>query len=113
MSSQLIALLFDGLLETLVMVGVSGGIGALFGIPLGVILILTDRGGILQNLPLNRVLGLLINAARSTPFTSRASFAICGPRISRRASRRRSRGSRRAGSCSSTTLLSTPQPRQG
>lgn len=68
MSSQLIALLFDGLLETLVMVGVSGGIGALFGIPLGVILILTDRGGILQNLPVNRVLGLLINAARSTPF---------------------------------------------
>ncbi len=68
MSSQLIALLFDGLLETLVMVGVSGGIGALFGIPLGVILILTDRGGILQNLAVNRVLGLVINAARSTPF---------------------------------------------
>jgi D-methionine transport system permease protein len=68
MSSQLIALLFDGLIETLVMVGVSGGIGAIFGIPLGVILILTDRGGILQNLTVNRVLGLLINAARSTPF---------------------------------------------
>jgi D-methionine transport system permease protein len=68
MSSQLIALLFDGLLETLVMVGVSGGIGALFGIPLGVILILTDRGGILPNLTVNRTLGLLINAARSTPF---------------------------------------------
>lgn len=68
MSSQLIALLFDGLLETLVMVGVSGGIGALFGIPLGVILILTDRGGILQNLAVNRMLGLIINAARSTPF---------------------------------------------
>jgi D-methionine transport system permease protein len=68
MSSQLIALLFDGLIETLVMVGVSGGIGAVFGIPLGVILILTDRGGILQNLTVNRVLGLAINAARSTPF---------------------------------------------
>jgi D-methionine transport system permease protein len=68
MSSQLIALLFDGLLETLVMVGVSGGIGALFGIPLGVILILTDRGGILQNLTVNRVLGLIVNATRSTPF---------------------------------------------
>ncbi|MFN4310112.1 MAG: methionine ABC transporter permease [Ferrovibrio sp.] len=68
MSSALIELLFDGLLETLVMVGVSGGIGAAFGIPLGVVLILTDRGGILQNLPLNRVLGLLINATRSTPF---------------------------------------------
>ena len=48
MSSALIALLFDGLLETLVMVGVSGGIGAAFGIPLGVVLILTDRGGILR-----------------------------------------------------------------
>lgn len=68
MSSALIELLFDGLLETLVMVGVSGGIGAAFGIPLGVVLILTDRGGILQNVPLNRVLGLVVNAARSTPF---------------------------------------------
>lgn len=68
MSSALIELLFDGLLETLVMVGVSGGIGAAFGIPLGVVLILTDRGGILQNVPLNRALGLIVNAARSTPF---------------------------------------------
>lgn len=68
MSSALIELLFDGLLETLVMVGVSGGIGAAFGIPLGVVLILTDRGGILQNVPLNRTLGLVVNAARSTPF---------------------------------------------
>lgn len=68
MSSPLIALLFDGLLETLVMVGVSGAIAALLGIPLGVVLILTDKGGILQNPPLNRVLGLIVNAARSTPF---------------------------------------------
>lgn len=68
MSSQLIALLFDGLIETLIMVAVSGGIAALLGIPLGVILILTDTGGILQNAPVNRVLGLIVNAARSTPF---------------------------------------------
>lgn len=68
MSSPLIALLFDGLVETLVMVAVSGGIAALLGIPLGVILILTDRGGILQSIALNRVLGLIVNAARSTPF---------------------------------------------
>ena len=68
MSSPLIALLFDGLVETLVMVAVSGGIAALLGIPLGVILILTDRGGILQNIGANRVLGLIVNATRSTPF---------------------------------------------
>lgn len=68
MSSALIALLFEGLLETLLMVGLSGGIAALFGIPLGVVLIVTDRGGILQNLAVNRVLGVVVNAARSTPF---------------------------------------------
>lgn len=68
MSTALIALLVDGLIETLVMVGVSGGVAALFGIPLGVILILTDRGGILQNLAINRALGLIVNATRSTPF---------------------------------------------
>ena len=68
MSSPLIALLFDGLIETLVMVAVSGGIAAALGIPLGVILVLTDRGGILQNLGVNRVLGFVVNATRSTPF---------------------------------------------
>lgn len=68
MSSALIALLFEGLLETLLMVGLSGSIAALFGIPLGVVLIVTDRAGILQNLAVNRVLGLVVNAARSTPF---------------------------------------------
>lgn len=68
MSSPLIALLFDGLIETLVMVAVSGGIAAALGIPLGVVLVLTDRGGILQNLGVNRVLGFIVNATRSTPF---------------------------------------------
>jgi len=38
------------------------------GIPLGVALIVTDRGGMLQNLSLNRVLGVIVNAARSVPF---------------------------------------------
>ncbi|WP_298726547.1 methionine ABC transporter permease [uncultured Ferrovibrio sp.] len=68
MSTALIELLVDGFIETLVMVGISGGVAALFGIPLGVILILTDRGGILQNLVANRVLGIIVNATRSTPF---------------------------------------------
>ena len=68
MSSALLALLVDALIETLLMVGVSGAIAALFGLPLGVVLVVTDRGHILQNLPLNRVLGAVVNAARSTPF---------------------------------------------
>lgn len=68
MSSALLALLVDALVETALMVGVSGLIAALLGLPLGVVLVVTDRGHILQNLPLNRVLGALVNAARSTPF---------------------------------------------
>jgi len=54
--------------ETLVMVGISGLIGAVFGIPLGVVLYLTDREGVLQNLALNRGMGIVVNAVRSTPF---------------------------------------------
>ncbi|HZY17858.1 MAG TPA: methionine ABC transporter permease [Ramlibacter sp.] len=54
--------------ETLVMVGASGFLGALVGIPLGVYLRLSDRGGVLENRAANRLLGGLVNAVRSTPF---------------------------------------------
>lgn len=64
----LIDLFISSFWETLVMVGISGVIGALLGIPLGVALRLTDRGGILQNLAFNRIVGALVNAVRSTPF---------------------------------------------
>jgi len=37
-------------------------------VPLGVLLVITDRGGLLQNLALNRSLGAVVNATRSTPF---------------------------------------------
>jgi len=68
MSPQLIDLLITSLLETLVMVGVSGGIAVLVGIPLGVALIVTGRGAMLQHLAVNRVLAATINATRSVPF---------------------------------------------
>jgi D-methionine transport system permease protein len=54
--------------ETLLMVGVSGLLGGLIGVPLGILLYLTERNGILPNLPFNRVAGLVVNAVRSTPF---------------------------------------------
>ncbi|MEI7430965.1 MAG: methionine ABC transporter permease [Betaproteobacteria bacterium] len=68
MSSEFINLFFTSFLETLMMVGISGGVGALLGIPLGVILNITDEHGILPHPVFNRVLGLLVNAVRSTPF---------------------------------------------
>lgn len=39
MSSNLIQMIWDSFLETIIMVAISGGIGALAGIPLGLSLI--------------------------------------------------------------------------
>lgn len=68
LSPEMNALLLKSLWETIYMVAVSTVIATAAGIPLGVILVTTDRGGILQNLALNRVLGWIVNATRSTPF---------------------------------------------
>lgn len=68
MSPLLIGLLLDGLWETLLMVGVAGLLAAIGGVPLGVILVVTGRGHIWPQASLNRVLGILVNAFRSTPF---------------------------------------------
>lgn len=68
MSQEMLALLIEALWETLYMVAVSAGIATFFGVPLGVILVTTSRGHILQNLWLNRILGYIANATRSTPF---------------------------------------------
>lgn len=68
MSPEMFALLGKALWETIYMVGVSAVIAAVGGIPLGIILVTTDKGGILENLLLNRSLGAVVNATRSTPF---------------------------------------------
>ncbi|WP_353148418.1 methionine ABC transporter permease [Pollutimonas bauzanensis] len=68
MSQQMIDLFIKSFLETLLMVGVSGVVGALVGVPLGILLHLTDRNGVLPALSLNRTVGILVNAVRSTPF---------------------------------------------
>ncbi|OZI62156.1 methionine ABC transporter permease [Bordetella genomosp. 11] len=65
---QLIDALTTSLLETLLMVGVSGFIAVLVGIPIGVVLVVTSRGGMLQRPGVNRVLAAIVNATRSLPF---------------------------------------------
>ncbi|MDR3397252.1 methionine ABC transporter permease [Pandoraea bronchicola] len=68
MWSEMFDLFVSSFWETLIMVGISGVIGAVVGVPLGVLLYLTDRNGVLQNLPTNRIVGIIVNAVRSTPF---------------------------------------------
>ena len=67
-SAELLELFASSLWETVIMVGISGLLGSLIGVPLGVYLRLTDRGGVLDQRKTNRLLGTLVNAVRSTPF---------------------------------------------
>lgn len=68
MSSQLLEILGNGILETLYMTLVSTLFAYLFGIPLGVILFVTDKKGICQNRAVNSFIGLIVNLLRSAPF---------------------------------------------
>lgn len=63
-----INMLLNGIWETVYMVFLSSLLSYVIGIPLGIALVVTDRGGI-RPLPLfNRVLGVVINLLRSVPF---------------------------------------------
>src|SRR6516164_2023699 len=68
MLSEMFDMFVQSFWETLIMVGISGLVGAAIGLPLGVLLYLTDRDGVLQNIAANRVMGVIVNAVRSTPF---------------------------------------------
>lgn len=67
MSNDLIDLLTKALGETLYMVGLTTVIGLIIGFPLGIILVVTDKGGILPLKFVNRILGTVINIIRSLP----------------------------------------------
>ncbi|TWE00907.1 D-methionine transport system permease protein [Pseudomonas sp. AG1028] len=66
--SLLFERLWQGLLDTLLMVGVSSLLALLAGIPLAVFLVTSSRGGIFEAPRLNRVLGAIVNLFRSIPF---------------------------------------------
>jgi len=60
--------LFNSILQTLIMVSVSGSISFCIGIALGVLLVTTASGGILQNRGVFMFLDKTINFFRSIPF---------------------------------------------
>lgn len=68
MSQEITALLFEGLLESLYMICASSVIAFALGMPLGIVLSVTDRGNIMRNRPVNAVLSFLVNIGRSVPF---------------------------------------------
>ena len=62
------SMILKGLFETLLMTVASSFFSYLIGIPLGVILVVTDNTGIKPMPKLNGVLGMIINLIRSVPF---------------------------------------------
>ncbi|GHO96390.1 metal ABC transporter permease [Reticulibacter mediterranei] len=54
--------------DTFLMVGVSTLFTVLVGLPLGVLLVTTDRDGLLDIPWLNQILGVIVNIGRSLPF---------------------------------------------
>ena len=68
MSNEMIELLIKSFWETSYMVVASTLLASLIGIPLGVILTVTRANHILPNAAVNSVLGVIVNATRSTPF---------------------------------------------
>lgn len=61
-------MLGTGIMETLYMTFASSAIAYLIGIPLGIILVVADEGGISPFPALQKALGLVINLLRSVPF---------------------------------------------
>lgn len=68
MTEKMIQLLITGIGETLYMVVISTVTAYVFGIPLGVIMYITDKKGICRNRVINLVVGVIINIIRSVPF---------------------------------------------
>jgi D-methionine transport system permease protein len=68
MSPEIIQLIAASTLDTLVMVGLAGLFGTLLGLPLGVFLATSRANELFPAPTANRIVGMIVNATRSTPF---------------------------------------------
>lgn len=66
--SEMQPLLEQGTIDTLYMVLWATVVTVVGGLPLGILLVLTDKGGLLQNTVVNKVVGVIVNIGRSLPF---------------------------------------------
>jgi D-methionine transport system permease protein len=68
MSDYIIETIRNGFFETIQMTAFASLFAYIGGLPLGIILYATAKGRILENRPLNFVIGLIVNIGRSLPF---------------------------------------------
>ncbi|MCM1084160.1 MAG: ABC transporter permease [Clostridium sp.] len=67
-TEQIISMIGKGILETLYMTVVSTGLGYAFGLPMGVLLCITDKDGLKPNQVVYKILDVIANVVRSIPF---------------------------------------------
>lgn len=65
-----------GIIETLQMTVISTVLAYLIGLPLGILLVVTDKGHIMQNRVIHLVFGTIVNIFRSIPFLILLVFLI-------------------------------------
>jgi D-methionine transport system permease protein len=68
MLTELLPELNKAFFETIYMVAISVTAAIVVGLPLGVLLFVTDKGLFLENIPLKSVVGFVVNMVRSIPF---------------------------------------------
>lgn len=68
LNGEMIKLLAAGIGETLYMTLVSTFVAYIIGLPVGILLYITDEDGIKENKVVNKVLGTAVNLLRSIPF---------------------------------------------
>lgn len=67
MSQDLFQILLKGTGETLYMVSICSVIAIILGIPLGILLVVSEKGGIFPLVKTNKIIGFIINIIRSMP----------------------------------------------
>jgi len=68
MSRDLVNLIVQATGESLFMVSIAAGLATLFGLPIGIFLATSRKGELFAAPSVNTVLGVIVNATRSTPF---------------------------------------------
>ncbi|MGL4558123.1 MAG: methionine ABC transporter permease [Afipia sp.] len=68
MSPELVQMILWSTVDTLMMVALSGLFGTLIGLPLGIFLATSRANELFPAPTANRIVGLVVNATRSTPF---------------------------------------------
>lgn len=68
MSPEYLDLFYKGTLDTLYMTSMALVMSYLVGLPLGIALVATEKGHILESPALNQVLSIIVNIGRSIPF---------------------------------------------